>query len=120
MLMLVRTFDKSASESDQLMDTADTPGNAAAASAPRKRERPALLASTRSILAAGAIAWAHSTSSDSSISQLPGGRGGLIVLSPGSAGTVVFVGSMAVAVGTLFTMLMLYTVRNDDAAPYFW
>ena len=56
----------------QLIDTTDTPGRlAAVATLVIRSASDWLLASTSTICAPGAMAWAHSTSSASSISQLP-------------------------------------------------
>src|SRR5580704_10871352 len=88
----------------QLIETTEAFGaEAAVTTAPIKSESDWLLASTRTIWAPGARAWAHSTSSSSSISQL---------LVPGPLGSAA---RRLVVCPSWFT-----TVRNDDAAPYCW
>ena len=86
----------------QLIDTTDTPGwLAAVATLAIRSESDWLLASTRMIWAPGAMAWAHSTSSASSTSQLS---------VPGPFGSV--------AGRDVAWPYWLRTVRNDDAGPY--
>ena len=60
----------------QLMDTSVAPRRLAAATAEVRSSKLALAASTRTILAPGASAWAHSMSSDSSSAQ-PASTGGV-------------------------------------------
>ncbi len=86
----------------QLIDTTETPGWAAAvATAAIRSESDWLLASTSTICAPGAMAWAHSTSSASSSSQL---------VAPGPLGSV--------AGRPVGWPSWLSTVRNDEAGPY--
>ena len=75
------------------MDTTETPGRAAAVeTAVNRSEKEFVFASTRTMFASGAVAWAHSTSSDSSTAQPALSRGSrvppvsLMTLKLGGAG----------------------------------
>ena len=86
----------------QLIETTETPGWAAAVpTAAIRSESDWLSASTRTIWAPGAMAWIHSTSSASSISQLA---------APGPFGSTAGSESAWPA--------WLRTVRNKEASPY--